>query len=201
MTANKNRQVGKGMKARNKEANKVNDAAAEQATVSATTVHQEVAEKPVAEVISMLETPCTLETKPLQNLELQEGEPETASMGLEELMRRSQEAAKSVVAVEGDKEPEIAAGKFSVMLEEPEGLRESREKHPLLQIKNGNIEFVSTGLGEQPDGSYRVAVTIPEGYLSAVQDWAAAEQATVEQWMDNQFLAFMESYGAPARSR
>jgi hypothetical protein len=59
----------------------------------------------------------------------------------------------------------------------------------------------SRKLGQQSDGSYRSPVTIPEGYLSAVQEWAEAESATVEEWLDKQFLIVLESYGMPAKGR
>lgn len=56
-------------------------------------------------------------------------------------------------------------------------------------------------LGEQPNGDYKTVVTINEGYIEAVRQWAEADKKTVEEWLSDFITAYLESYGSPARSR
>lgn len=55
--------------------------------------------------------------------------------------------------------------------------------------------------GEQPDGSYNLIANIPEGYINAVREWAAAEDKTAEEWINGLILANIESWAQPARGR
>lgn len=56
-------------------------------------------------------------------------------------------------------------------------------------------------LGLQPDGSYKIVTTIPEGYLQAVKDWAENDGVTLEEWVNRQLSGYLENWGSPAKGR
>jgi hypothetical protein len=64
----------------------------------------------------------------------------------------------------------------------------------------GAIRFESR-LGLQPDGSYKIVTTIPEGYWQAVKDWAESDGATPEEWINRQLSGYLENWGSPAKGR
>jgi hypothetical protein len=59
----------------------------------------------------------------------------------------------------------------------------------------------SNPLGLQPDGSYKVVTTIPEGYWQAVKDWAESDGVTPEDWINRQLSGYLENWGSPAKGR
>ena len=56
-------------------------------------------------------------------------------------------------------------------------------------------------LGQQPDGSFKVAIRLAEGYIEPVRQWAEAEGITVEEWCSRQLSHYLETWGQPAKSR
>lgn len=61
--------------------------------------------------------------------------------------------------------------------------------------------LTSYGLGPQPDGSHKVAVTIQEGYWEAVQQWAEADGVSVETWLTDRLYEYVSTYGQAPRGR
>lgn len=56
-------------------------------------------------------------------------------------------------------------------------------------------------VGPQPDGTTKVVVSIQEGYWNAVQQWAEADNVSVEQWLSDRLYEYVSTYGEPARGR
>lgn len=143
--------------------------------VSATEVQAEPAKEAVTEPPETVPGGYNLEpeTQPgtLQNLE-SEGEPEpAASVALQDVLERSKE-----------KEPERAKMPSRIM--------------PAEEAKNYRPD-----LGEQPDGSFNVVLTVGEGYIEAIRQEAEAHGKTVKQWCDEQFNFFLQSWWQPPKAR
>lgn len=56
-------------------------------------------------------------------------------------------------------------------------------------------------LGPQPNGTLKVSVTIEEGWVSAVQDWAREADVSVERWLSDLVQSNIEAYAVPAKGR
>jgi hypothetical protein len=56
-------------------------------------------------------------------------------------------------------------------------------------------------LGPQPNGSHKWAVTVEEGYVSAVEDWAREAGITPEKWLSDLVHQNVETYAVPAKGR
>ena len=60
--------------------------------------------------------------------------------------------------------------------------------------------IITQPLGEQPDGTFKIVVTIPEGYISSIQQQADSDHETPEQWVSKNFAGWLESWWAPPRN-
>lgn len=56
-------------------------------------------------------------------------------------------------------------------------------------------------LGEQPNGTYKLVVTLEEGYIEPVRQWAESDGVTVEKWVTNLIQTYLESWSQAAKGR
>lgn len=56
-------------------------------------------------------------------------------------------------------------------------------------------------LGEQPNGTYKLIVTLEEGYIEPVRQWAESDGVTVEKWVTNLIQTYLESWSQAAKGR
>lgn len=59
----------------------------------------------------------------------------------------------------------------------------------------------ANGIGERPDGSYGIVVTVGETMAEGVRQWAAEDGKTPEQWLSEFVANYLESWSQPARAR
>ena len=95
------------------------------------------------------------------------------------------EAGKPTIA---DMEAAIERGE--VLTIDPDGKVYSEQKF-----------FQADLVGFQANGEYKAVVTIKEGYWNAVEEWAAADGLTPEEWLSNLVTANIETYAMPAKGR
>lgn len=74
------------------------------------------------------------------------------------------------------------------------------QKEPLAVERINNIPRIHS-LGEQLNGDFKTVVTIQEGYIEGVRQWAEADGKTMEEWLSDFIAGYLENYGSPARSR
>lgn len=212
MAKQKNRRVGNGMKPRGAKAPAELLPVEVQKPMSADKGQATAPTEAVAGTIAGAQSDSTLALESLQNLDSESVAAFTAAdpvkLGLEDLMRDSVDARTDTIGLTGGHTPlstvgEIFGGPVKVVAPTPiSEIEEAIASGMDINVApNGVATFRDPRMGQQADGSYRSVVTIPEGYLSAVQEWAEAEGKTVEEWIDSQFFSMMEAYGQPAGGR
>jgi hypothetical protein len=125
------------------------------------------------------------EKKDFQNLETPDFTvaPELVSDGpydgaLDEILKASaEEGGESVIA-------EIEAP----TVEEPEQTVADNESE--------NAE-----LGLQSDGSYKIIVTIPEGYWGAIKEWAESDGLPTDRWISDRLCEYIYGYGERPKAK
>jgi hypothetical protein len=70
-----------------------------------------------------------------------------------------------------------------------------------VDLKPDGTATITPTLGQQPDGSFKVVLTIPEGYIEMIREEANNSQQTVEQWVSGQFGSTIESWWSRAQGR
>jgi hypothetical protein len=60
---------------------------------------------------------------------------------------------------------------------------------------------VKAGLGERPDGTYGLVVTIPEGMIEPIREQAKSDKISAEEWVSTRLTEYLESWWQPAESR
>ena len=55
--------------------------------------------------------------------------------------------------------------------------------------------------GRESNGSLVAIVTIAEEYVSGVEEAAATDGRTVDQWVSERFAEYLEAYYSPAKGR
>jgi hypothetical protein len=63
------------------------------------------------------------------------------------------------------------------------------------------IQLMASEVGVQPNGSYKVVVSITEEYVSGVLSAAESAERTPDQWATEQFQWFLDSYFTPNKGR
>ena len=57
------------------------------------------------------------------------------------------------------------------------------------------------GLGEQPDGTFKLAITIPEGYIDPIREQAESDRMSAEEWSLMRFQEIMDTWWQRAPGR
>ena len=57
------------------------------------------------------------------------------------------------------------------------------------------------GLGEQPDGTFKLAITIPEGYIDPIREQAESDRMSAEEWCSMRFQEIMDTWWQRAPGR
>lgn len=55
-------------------------------------------------------------------------------------------------------------------------------------------------LGEQPDGTFKIVVTIPEGYIESIRQQAEVDHETIEEWASKNYSEYLEGWWSPPRN-
>lgn len=63
------------------------------------------------------------------------------------------------------------------------------------------LDLDGAELGPQPNGDFRIIVTIPEGYVEGVRQWAESDGLSMEEWLDHRLSDYLETWSSPARGR
>jgi hypothetical protein len=69
---------------------------------------------------------------------------------------------------------------------------------PLFSVE----EIAAIGfLGEQPDATFKLVVTLEEGYIEPVRQWAESDGLTVEEWVSRLVQQYLESWSQAPKGR
>lgn len=186
----KKRKIGLGMHPRGQQTpNKPAPATAE---VSADEGQQEAPKQVVEGTGEAVQSGSRLEADSVQNLESTEnsGDASVATAGLEDLMRDSVDALTPNEVRDKNELPASFEGGIA-------GHRDvviATKDHALLPL-------VGTVLGEQPDGTFKMIVTVPEGHMGGIISQAESDGVTPETWLSTRLADYLESWWAPPVSR
>lgn len=173
----------------------------------------EVAEKP-QEALSTDEGQAEVTTEPEIVAEAEPKTPaegygqgcETSDKEVQNLDSKVAEAADSEVsalekALSESKEPEIvrAVPRMAEPLIVATITPEAQEA--AIQDFRGKVEVMEPALGQQADGTYKLVLTVQEGYAESIKQEAEANGRTPEEWCSEQFNFFIESWWSPAKGR
>lgn len=64
-----------------------------------------------------------------------------------------------------------------------------------------NEEHILREIGERPDGTFGLVVTIPEGLIEPIRQQAESDRVTPEEWVSTRLVEYMDSWWQPAASR
>ena len=80
---------------------------------------------------------------------------------------------------------------------------EDLAKFPLYRFdpNTGEKERVYEDLGQQSDGTFKLVLSVDEGYIESIRQEAEANSMTAEQWCSQQFNFFLESWWAKPKGR
>ena len=91
-------------------------------------------------------------------------------------------------------------------------MEEIQERFPLRSLHIPVPDFVTPlgtdntitvgppmGLGEQPDGTFKIVVTIPEGYIEPMRQQAESDHETLEEWASKNYSEYLASWWSPPR--
>jgi hypothetical protein len=67
---------------------------------------------------------------------------------------------------------------------------------PLLKLDRttGEVTMVAEGIGQQPDGTFKLVVTIAEGYFEGIKSQAESDGVTPEEWVSTRLGDYMEQW-------
>ena len=204
------RSIGVGMKPRGNQRVKPQKGSKNVTTQSTTEGQETHAPEPVLEGQEVNSMGGNLEPETaadeLQNLESNGGEkgPNPASDdGLEAALKESQDGAeKESVRCTTDEpvdlETAMAVGTGTVS--GFRGIMQPIMQPSIIYEASGGKEGLAR-VGQQPDGSTKVVVTIQEGYFEAVTQWAESDGVPIEQWLSDRLYEYISTYGEPAKGR
>ena len=138
----------------------------------------------------------------LQNLESNGGEkgPNPASDdGLEAALKESQDGAEKEGVRCTTDEPVDLETAMAVGTGTVSGFRGIMQPSIIYEASGGKEGLAR--VGQQPDGSTKVVVTIQEGYFEAVTQWAESDGVPIEQWLSDRLYEYISTYGEPAKGR
>jgi hypothetical protein len=210
MSKGKKKRIGVGMKPRGKQ----NTAPA----LSTNEGQEKGILDPVLGASSVVESVGSLAPENVQNLESSVASEPTPLEGLLESSKDDPKPEGTVISVEGpdtflkqqwDEAKERAAveevleanPRSGVFVALGETLSRGGESATMSAKPGGMTYYSDPKLGEQPDGSFKVAVRIQEGYIGAVKEWAEADGLSIEDWLSSLVHTNIETYGQPAKAR
>ena len=156
----------------------------------------------VSEVSETVETPekaHNLESEIVQNLDSSEvvniPQQEAKKAIFDEVLEPTEEVLDLQKMLQDSAEavPEVPCYAKTISTEELEAVLRSAPQ-PKIQLR-------PSALGVQPDGSYKVVVSITEEYVSGVLSAAESAERTPDQWATEQFQWFLDSYFTPNKGR
>jgi len=91
--------------------------------------------------------------------------------------------------------------KFGIVTTPHDFPRELPWEKPLYKrSEDGSVVVVPEGLGEQPDGTYKLVVTVPEGYIGGIETQAEADGVSLERWVSDRLEEVFQSWWSAPKS-
>ncbi len=206
MENEKNKRAGIGQKPRGRQQTRGVEALPSEKPVASNEGQEEGVKDPVSEPADrvqegggLLEEISTISDKTAEKEKMSSVAVFEADKSLEEMLAKSVHEDGKAVAIGTDLS--VSGGKEiapRIIFRSSEFTDADREM--LEDLPPGKITVVDM-LGQQLDGSFRVAVRLEEGYIEPVRQWAEAEGITVEEWCSRQLSHYLETWGQPAKSR
>lgn len=152
-----------------------------------------------AENVQNLESPVGVEN-PLSVAQVGQGEaPEVVTTNLEDLMRDSVDAM-SAETLERAKQNHPLMVTTGPSIAEIEDLMSRRGSENVRLEPNGEV-IVTPVLGQQADGTFKMVVTIAEGYIDPIKEVAEGDRITPEEWINTRLQEIMDTWWQRAESR
>lgn len=195
--AQKKRRIGVGMKPRVEQAQSGVEQASAVGEVSTTEGQPESILQPVLEQMKQAETSPLATQETVQILDSEQG-CTTADPNLEKALQESGE----VIDAEFEEVAEPSAADLDAVAAELATQQETAAQESIhLKARSVGMTTWPSNLGPQPNGTLKVSVTIEEGWVSAVQDWAREADVSVERWLSDLVQSNIEAYAVPAKGR